>query len=497
MTKAHYDLCVIGGGINGAGIARDAAGRGLKVLLVEAQDLGGGTSSKSTKLIHGGLRYLEYFQFGMVRHALQEREALLRLAPHIIWPMDFVLPHNDAQRPAWLIRVGLFLYDHLAKRQYLKGSKMLRFDGGARSVLKKHYEVGFQYSDCWVEDARLVVLNAMAAAEKGAEILTHTECVGLHEERGVWHVALEGGRDVTAARVVNAAGPWVSKMLHESGLKADVATPAARLVKGSHIITKRLYDGDEAYILQQSDKRICFVIPYEGEYTLIGTTEEDYEGDPRDAGLSDAELKYLIKAYNGAFKKQIKRDDVIWSYSGVRPLFTEGGREGDATSASRDYKLHLHREFDAPLLSVFGGKLTTYRVLAQDAVNRLLHLDNAYAPPWTANEVLPGGDIKDANFEAFLVQQKSRYDFLVESLVVRYARGYGTRMDVFLKGAKSVKDLGQFFGDDVYQAEIDYLVQHEFVRDAEDIFWRRTKLGLHVSDKTIKKVEAYLNAIGD
>ncbi|MGH1398905.1 MAG: glycerol-3-phosphate dehydrogenase [Alphaproteobacteria bacterium] len=494
MDHADYDLCVIGGGINGVGIARDAAGRGLSVLLVEAADLGGATSSASTKLIHGGLRYLEYFEFDLVRHALREREVLLRLAPHIIWPMDFVLPHTPEQRPAWMIRLGLFLYDHLARRRVLKGSKMLRLAGG---VLKSEFDVAFQYSDCWADDARLVVLNAMDAAEKGAEILTHTRCTGLREVDGAWRVSLDGRADISARMVVNAAGPWVSEFLHEAGV-VDHAAPIARLVKGSHIITKRLYEGDEAYILQQNDGRICFVIPYEGGYTLIGTTEEEYGGDPRDARISDVEIEYLIAAYNAAFAAPIERRDVLWSYSGVRPLFDDGkDATGSATGASRDYKLHRHDGFAAPLMSVFGGKLTTYRVLAEDVMNRLLHLGNDYAAPWTADAALPGGDIPEVDFDAFLMQQIAKYGWMHEGLVRRYARAYGTRMDVFLAGAASVKDLGQYFGDDVYQAEIDYMLQYEFARDAEDIFWRRSKLGLHVGEAVIAKVEDYLDAIGD
>lgn len=499
MNKADYDLCVIGGGINGAGIARDAAGRGLSVLLVEAKDLAAATSSSSTKLIHGGLRYLEYFEFSMVREALKEREVLLSIAPHLIRPMDFVLPHMEGQRPFWMIRLGLFLYDHLARRRVLKGSKALDFRvHAAGACLEGIYERGFQYSDCWADDARLVVLNAVDAARRGAEVLTHTPCTALEPDGRFWDVHLfdentKQAKTVRASMVVNAAGPWVSDMLQRSGIgQDDDNLPKTRLVKGSHIITERLFDGDQSYILQQSDGRICFAIPYEDNYTLIGTTEEDYNDDPYQAGLSDDEMTYLVAAYNGYFSRKISKDDVLWSYSGVRPLFDDG--DADATSVTRDYKLYMHPGCDAPLLSIFGGKLTTYRVLAEDVLETLLHLDNRYAPRWTADEPLPGGGMRDGDFDAFLAQQFERYDWMPIGLVERYARSYGTCMDKFLRGAKGVKDLGKHFGDNVYEAEVVYLLQHEFAQSLEDILWRRTKLGLHVDNKTIKNIAAFLES---
>ncbi|MGB0719118.1 MAG: glycerol-3-phosphate dehydrogenase, partial [Bdellovibrionales bacterium] len=351
-------------------------------------------------------------------------------------------------------------------------------------------------ADCWADDSRLVVLNAVDAAEKGAAILTHTRCVGVEAAGGVWQVSLLDektgeGRKIRASMVVNAAGPWVNDVVGLApALSGDAALPHVRLVKGSHIIIDRAFDGDQAYILQQPDKRIVFVIPYEGRFTLIGTTEEDFNGDVYAPMLSEGELTYLVDAYNRSFKRSIAKDDVLWSYSGVRPLFDTG--DVNATSASRDYKFYNHPDTVAPFVSVFGGKLTTYRVLAERLVNQLLHLDNRYAPPWTAGRPLPGGDIKCDDFAAFLTAQKRRYAWLPDVLLSRYARAYGTRMDVFLDGAQSLSDLGRSFGDDVYEAEIVYMLRYEFAREAEDLLWRRSKLGLHAGDKTVQAVSDYV-----
>ena len=495
MTDIDYDLCVIGGGINGAGIARDAAGRGLSVLLLEAEDLAGGTSSASTKLIHGGLRYLEFFEFKLVREALKEREVLLSLAPHLVRPMEFILPHTPQQRPAWMVRIGLFLYDHLARRDRLKGSKAVSLSGLG---FKAAYEKGFRYSDCWADDSRLVALNAMDAARKGAKILTRTTCTKLLPQSDHWEVCLRGASDqkdrtVTASMVINAAGPWVSKVLEGSGLSGR-HVPHVRLVKGSHIITRRLYDGEQAYILQQPDGRIVFVIPYEGEFTLIGTTEEDYAGDPRAAMISEEEVAYLVEAYNRFFEKGIKRDDVMWSYSGVRPLYDEGDADArvSARSVTRNFKFHVHDESKAPMISVFGGKLTTYRILAEQVMDKILHLDSRYAPPWTADKPLPGGELHAPDFDAFLQRQAQQYPWLDEGVLRRYARNYGSRMDVFLEDAKRIEDLGRHFGDGVYEAEIVYLLRAEFAQTAEDILFRRSKLGLHVADETAATIVAFL-----
>ena len=506
MSGIDYDLCVIGGGINGAGIARDAAGRGLKVLLLEAQDLGGATSSASTKLIHGGLRYLEYYEFKMVRDALKERELLLSLAPHVIWPMEFILPHTPEQRPQWMIKLGLFLYDHLAKRNKLPASSSLDLHDDMRGKgLKETYKTGFSYADCWADDSRLVALNAMSAAQKGATILTRHKCTGLQHCDEYWRVTYQGegknSADVTikAGMVINAAGPWVSSLIDDCDVgQGENSLPNIRLVKGSHIIVKRRHKGEHAFILQQSDNRIIFAIPYEKDFTLIGTTEEAFDGDARDARISDDEMEYLVNAYNESFKKPLKKKDVLWTYSGVRPLYDDG--EASATSATRDYRLHMHLQYAAPMLSVFGGKLTTYRKLAEDAVDRIVSASGRTHKAWTGRydiaNCLPGGNIPDVDFDAFLAQQGQRYKWLPKALLYRYARSYGTNMDVFLQGTGSLKDLGKDFGGGdavhIYEAEILYLLRYEFVKSSEDVLWRRTKLGLVVDDKVAPKIDIYI-----
>lgn len=498
MTSIDYDLCVIGGGINGAGIARDAAGRGLKVLLLEAEDIGGATSSSSTKLIHGGLRYLEYYEFKLVRESLKERETLLSIAPHVIWPMEFVLPHTPSQRPAWMIKAGLFLYDHLAKRRTLQGSSSVNFVSDKRGEpILRDYTKGFSYADCWADDSRLVALNVMDAAQKGATILTRTKCVGLVCDNDQWVVRYQDNYTseesvIQASMVINAAGPWVRQLIDQSGIDAqDKSVPNIRLVKGSHIIVNRQYEGEHAYLLQQPDNRIIFAIPYEHNYTLIGTTEEEYAGDPRDASISSEETEYLVDAYNLFFEKAISKDDVLWTYSGVRPLFDDGD-EDSATKATRDYRLHVHSDYAAPMVSVFGGKLTTYRKLAEQAVHKVLHLNGRHSDAWTSTKALPGGDIADGDFDAFLLAQGQRYKWLPKGLLHRYARSYGTRMDVFLQGARSLKDLGDELGAHLYEAEVLYLLRYEFAKTAEDVLWRRSKLGLHVADNVHDKVERFI-----
>jgi len=491
MSDIRYDLCVIGGGINGAGIARDAAGRGLRVLLVEAQDLAGATSSNSSKLIHGGLRYLEYYEFKLVREALKEREVLMASAPHIIWPMDFVLPYGERDRsvrPFWMIRAGLFLYDHLARRKVLKGSRMVDLSSHIYgSALKNDYMRGFVYSDCWVDDARLVVLNAMDARDKGADVRTRTACVKLDQRGDGWVVSLrdmDSGlvRDIQAGMVVNAAGPWVRGVLENSGLADDAAVPNVRLVKGSHIVVKRRYEGDQTYILQQPDGRVVFAIPYEGAFTLIGTTEEGVTGDPGLVKISDAEVDYICHAYNFAFNDPIASRDIVWSYSGVRPLFDDGGV--DASAVTREYYIHDHQEFAAPMVSVFGGKITTYRVLAEEVVAVLARKIGRDLKPWTAGAILPGACPYD------FAQQKNKYQWLDRDLLNRYLRSYGTLMDEFLRDFTCVEDLGVDYGEGVYEAEIAYLIQREWVRSLEDILLRRSKLALHLSEKTLKKLDA-------
>lgn len=497
MGEDVYDLCIIGGGINGAGIARDAAGRGLSVLLVEADDLASGTSSASTKLIHGGLRYLENYEFAMVRAALKEREILLRAAPHLIYPVEIVIPHHAALRPAWLIRAGLFLYDRLGGKTSLPRSRSVDISVDiSKNTLKKQFKSGFSYSDAWGDDSRLVVANAVDAASRGARILTRTECLRLEaaQDSG-WRISLRDTKTgaVSSARasmIVNAAGPWVGKFLARTGLDVSDA-PRLRLVKGSHIIVPRQYEGEHIFLLQQDDRRIVFVIPYEGKYTLIGTTEQAFDGDPREAMISPEETDYLCAAYNAAFEKPISKADVVFTYSGVRPLLDDGADNN--SRVTRDYKIHHHDRFKQVLLSIYGGKLTTYRVLAEVVVDRLMTLSGRTNPPWTSAEVLPGGDMPYADFSLFLQSRRERYPWLPMEMLKRYAHAYGTRMDDILEGKSSLVGLGQHFGEDVHEAEIAYLIAQEWAQSAEDVLWRRSKLGLHVSDKTVDNLEDYFS----
>jgi glycerol-3-phosphate dehydrogenase len=491
--KADYDLCVIGGGINGTGIAREAAGRGLSVLLVEAQDLAQATSSASTKLIHGGLRYLEMGEFRLVHESLKERETLMRIAPHLVGPLEFVLPCVAGLRPRWMIAFGLWLYDHLAGRKRLSKSSAVSLHDSLLGVpLQDRYHDGFKYADCWTDDARLVVLNAVDAKARGAEILTRTACLqmGMMHDTNLWYVQLKDFKNgdefqISARMVVNAAGPWVRGILDVSELARE-GTPKVRLVKGSHMIVPRLYDGDHAYILQQPDKRIVFVIPYQQNYSLIGTTDEPFEGDAAKPVISEAEKTYLCEAVNRFFEEKISAEHMIWSYSGVRALVDDGS--GEARTVTRDYKLELDVSRGAPILSVFGGKLTTYRMLAQHAVDKITGAHKNRG--WTAKAPLPGGDIPGGDMTAFIAVQKKSYPFLPEDVIGRYATSYGTRMDVLLEGIETIKGMGRDFGGGLYEAEIHYLVQHEFAKTAEDILWRRSKLGLHLEKKTMLALEA-------
>lgn len=482
MSLSDYDVCVIGGGINGAGIARDAAGRGLSVLLVEKGDLAGATSGASTKLIHGGLRYLEYYDFKLVAESLKEREKLLKIAPHIIWPLEFILPHHSSLRPAWLIRIGLFLYDMLGGKHSLPKSKSVKLQN---SPLTEKFTKGFSYSDCWAEDSRLVVLNAMDAAERGATIMTRTECSDIKAIDGHWDITLHDTNtnkvsSITAKTVVNATGPWVRGFMNVHGLSNET-TPIVRQVKGSHIIVEKLYHGDECYILQQPDGRIVFTIPYEHHYTLIGTTEAPLEGDPGTVAISHTEIGYLCRAVNHHFQKQISAEDVISHYSGVRLLVDEGKKSNSATS--RDYQLVMDTHDDANLLSVFGGKITTYRKLAED----VMHYIAPKTEDWTGSSDLPGGDIADDDFEAFVLQQEAAYPQIPTRIIRRYARAYGTRMSKLL-----IHGLGDHIGDDLYGGEVDYLMQYEWAQTADDILWRRSKLGLHVTPKTIENLKDWV-----
>ena len=491
MEQETYDLLVVGGGINGVGIALDAAGRGLKVALCEMNDLASATSSNSSKLIHGGLRYLEHYEFRLVREALSERELLLKKAPHIMRPLRFRMPHRPHLRPAWMIRAGLFLYDHLSKRQFLPGSHGVRFSD--KGPLKANIKRGFEYSDGWVDDARLVVLNAIAAREKGANIMTRTRCVKAERKDNLWQVTLKDqitgkSKQVTSRALVNAAGPWVTNLF-------DKALPTQspqniRLIKGSHIIVPKLHDEPQAYILQNEDHRIVFVIPYEENFSLIGTTDVEHHGDPSNAKISEQEVDYLVSVVNDHFKQQITSDNIVSTYAGVRPLMDD---ESDSPQAlTRDYTFEIERPQDkAPLLSVFGGKITTYRKLAEAAINRLTEYFPHATPSWTATPPLPGGDFSDKNSLQQALQQQ--YPWLAENLAKRYVRSYGTLSFNLLSKTKSVENLGQHFGKGLYQREVDHLIEHEWAMTAEDILWRRSKLGLYMSNEQQESLVDYLH----
>ncbi|MBN2680012.1 glycerol-3-phosphate dehydrogenase [Acidithiobacillus montserratensis] len=494
-----FDLLIIGGGINGVGIARDASGRKLSVLLVEQDDLAAHTSSASTKLIHGGLRYLEYYEFRLVREALMERERLLGIAPHIIWPLEFVLPQGPDSRSSWRIRAGLFLYDHLAPRSRLPASRAVHFGPHpAVKVLKPAYTQGFTYADCWVEDSRLVALNALDAAERGAKILTRTQLLSAHPENQLWAAQLldknTGQQETVHARaLINAAGPWVGSVLsQELGIKTQ---KTVRKVKGSHIIVPRLYEGDYAFILQNPDRRIIFTIPYEYAYTLIGTTDIPYDGDPAEVHITAEETAYLCESVSRYFQKPVEPDDVVRSYAGVRPLYDD--HAANASAVTRDYVLDMEGGGETPpLLSVFGGKITTYRRLAEHALSLLQPaLGHPKDQSWTANAPLPGGDIPAGDFSGFVRTLSEEYAFLPEHLAYRLARAYGTRTRKILGNARQMIDLGQDFGGGLTQAEVDYLVTQEWARQPEDILWRRSKMALHVPEDTVQKLETYLHSL--
>jgi glycerol-3-phosphate dehydrogenase len=482
-----HDLLVIGGGINGVGIARDAAGRGLDVVLCEQDDLASGTSSRSGKLVHGGLRYLEYYDFRLVREALIEREVLLAAAPHIIWPMRFVLPHSPEQRPAWLIRLCLFLYVHLGGRKRLPGTRTLDLHSAPEGrPLRKAFRKAFEYSDCWVDDARLVVLNALDAAERGALILTRTQCVSARREGNLWQAELvcrqSGERRMVHARaLVNAAGPWVEQVLGR--VAGSNSRRRVRLIKGSHIVTEKFWDGPQAYLLQNTDKRVIFVNPYEGDLALIGTTDIAVDGEPESVAIEQAEIDYLLAVVNRYFEHEVTTADIVHSFAGVRPLYDD-----DATNPSavtRDYVFEVEPEQPkpglAPMLSVFGGKITTYRKLAEHALAKLAPHFDRLGPAWTARAALPGGDMA-AGFDRFLAAFEQGHAWLPAGLAEHYARLYGTRARDLLGAAAGIPDLGQYFGEQLYEREVDYLCRIEWARTAEDVLERRTKCGLHLSE---------------
>ncbi len=478
-----YDLLIIGGGVNGAGIARDAAGRGFSVLLCEANDLASGTSSWSSKLVHGGLRYLEHYEFRLVREALIEREVLWGIAPHIIRPLRFVLPHHRSLRPEWMIRAGLLLYDHMGGRKKLPPSRRIDLRGDAAGApLLPRFNDGFEYSDCRVDDSRLVVLNARDAADRGAEIRVGTRVTGAVREAGHWRASLVDHADgatgeIEARYIVNAGGPWVADV-HE-GMRTEAAPIRIRKVQGSHIVVRRLYDHDRCYTFQESDGRVIFAIPYERDFTLIGTTDRDYHGDPADAAISDDETDYLLAAAADYFAKPPTRDDIVWTYSGVRPLYDDGASK--AQEATRDYVLKTDGD-DAVVLNIIGGKITTYRRLAEEAMERIERTLGRRGSAWTATAPLPGGDFPTDGVTTLETKIIAAHPYLDAAHAARLARHYGTSTFDLLGDREEAADLGEHFGADLYACEVDWLIGQEWARSADDVLWRRTKLGLRLNE---------------
>ncbi len=489
------DILIIGGGVNGAGIARDAAGRGYSVMLCEKNDLASATSSASTKLVHGGLRYLEYYEFRLVREALKERETLLRAAPHIIWPLRFVLPYHKGLRPRWMLRAGLFLYDHLGGREILPPAEGFSLKADPRGrPLKPIFATAFEYSDCWVEDSRLVVLNAMDARERGATILTRTEVRSVRREDGAFEAELAGAdgavRRVRARALVNAAGPWVDHVLRQVVRQNAAPRFALRLVKGSHIIVDRLFEGDHAYIFQNADGRIIFAIPYERRFTLIGTTDLPYEGDPAAVAADKSEIDYLCAAASEYFAKPVTPTMVRRTYSGVRPLHDDASSK-DASAVTRDYVFDM--DGTPPLLSVYGGKITTYRKLAEHALEKLGAALGECGNAWTATAPLPGGEIENADFEAFFEGLKRDFPWFPPAALHRLARAYGARTPRLIGDAHAMADMGAEYGAGLTDREIDYLKREEFAATADDILWRRSKLELHLSEAQKARLKARIS----
>ncbi|MDV7341077.1 glycerol-3-phosphate dehydrogenase [Terasakiella sp. A23] len=496
-----YDLFVIGGGINGCGIARDAAGRGLSVYLCEKDDLAQGTSSSSTKLIHGGLRYLEHYEFRLVRESLIEREVLLKNAPHIIWPLRFVLPHKKDMRPAWMLRLGLFIYDHLGGREILPGASSvdLRNDE-AGDPLHVHFKKAFEYSDCWVDDARFVVLNAIDAKRLGAVIQTRTKCISTRRDGNIWIVEVEDQQsgkvtEIKAKYLVNASGPWVQNVMEDCNL--SFSDEGVRLVRGSHIIVPKLYDHERAYIFQNEDGRIFFSIPYENDFTLIGTTDEDHKGEVNGVEISTDEIAYLCKSAESYFTKKITPADVVWSYSGVRPLYDDGASE--AQEATRDYVLKDHGDVNnAPVLNIFGGKITTYRKLSEAALLKIAPYFPHIKPAWTKDAPLPGGEFDVSTVNEKIEQLRKEFSYLDKAWATRLVRMYGLRAWEILDQKHKKEDLGIDFGATLTETEVMFMINEEWATSVEDILWRRSKLGLHMTNaqKSIleEKVKTFLDA---
>ena len=485
----EVDLLVVGGGINGAGIARDAAGRGLSVMLVERDDLAAHTSSASSKLIHGGIRYLEQLDLKLVRESLIERERLLHAAPHIVEPLQFVIPASPSGRAAWKLRAGLFLYDRLGGRKVLPASRSLRLDElGAE--LAPALDRGFTYWDCRVQDSRLVVLNAMDAAERGATILTRTELITARREGSHWIARIHSSgheRSVKARALVNAAGPWASELY--SRIRDTTHRGAIRLVKGSHIVVPRMYEGAHAFVLQRADGRVVFTIPFEDEFTLVGTTDVDWSGAPDAPVISDDETAYLLGAVSSYFRRDVTAGEIIWSFSGIRSLYDDGASE--PSKVTREYRLDLDAS-GAPLLSVLGGKITTYRRLAERALDRLAPFLPSGQGTWTGQALLPGGDVRDGAIQKYAASLAETYSALPPQLLSRLAKAYGTRAERLLENVQSVGDLGNHFGGGLYEREVDYLIRHEWARSPEDVLFRRSKLGLHITKEEAARLARYM-----
>ncbi len=492
----EYDIFVIGGGINGCGIARDAVGRGYSVCLAEMNDLASGTSSWSSKLIHGGFRYLEHYEFRLVSESLSEREVLMKSAPHIIWPMRFILPHHKDMRPAWLLRLGLFIYDHIGKRKLLPGTTTVDLKTAeVGKPLKLIFSKGFEYSDCWVNDARMVVLNAVDAAERGAIIKTRTHCISARREGDLWEIATKdknSGQVSTckAKLIVNAAGPWVDKVLGEA--MGSNNSKNVRLVQGSHIVVPKMHEHDRAYIFQNADERIIFALPYEQDYTLIGTTDQDYDGDPKDVKITPQEVTYLCDAASEYFNNPVKAESIVWSYSGVRPLYDDGATE--AQEATRDYVLREDGEADGPkVINIFGGKITTYRKLAESMLDKIEDVLGAKKPEWTANSTLTGGDFAVDGFEKLVKEVCKKYPFVDPSLAWRWVRSYGTCVWKMLEQVEIESDLGKQFGGSLTACEIIYLMQNEWAQTADDVVWRRSKLGIRIKQEEIAELDEWMS----
>ncbi len=489
------DIFIIGGGINGCGIARDAAGRGYSVMLAEMNDLASGTSSGSTKLVHGGLRYLEHYEFGLVREALIEREVLWAMAPHIIWPLRLILPHHKGLRPAWPLRLGLFLYDHIGGRRRLPPTRSLDLSTDiAGKPLKPDYTRAFEFSDCWVNDARLVVLNARSAADLGAEVRTRCKVVAAVRGSDRWTITVQddatGEQSTVGARtLVNAAGPWVDQVL--TGAVGQNGADNIRLVQGSHIVIKRKFEHDRAYFFQNGDGRIFFAIPYEEDFTLIGTTDHDFDGDPAASHITDGEIDYLCEGASGYFREPVTREDIVWSYAAVRPLFDDGASSAQETT--RDYVLRFDEAPGmAPMVNIFGGKITTYRKLSEEVVDKIGGLENSRRPAWTAGSALPGGSFPADGYESQVNELRSAHPFLTEQHARRLVRLYGTVANEIMGDAKSLSDLGRHFGADLYEAEIRHLMRSEWAQTADDVLWRRTKRGLLLTSEQAGVLDAFM-----